>query len=131
MKKITRRESLLTLGSALAAGGVTAQAALQAVSGSGEKATGTPAPAAGGNAQNQPIAPSPADKSFQAFVKRYFDGFFQFNPVQAARAGIHKYDAELPAYSNTDIQAEIARNRTRPHRTGQNTRRQPPAPKSI
>ncbi|HUZ45655.1 MAG TPA: DUF885 domain-containing protein [Terriglobia bacterium] len=111
MKKMTRRESILTLASALATGGIAAKAASQVASGSGKTPAGASVPSAATKPANQTSAPSQADKAFQGFVDRYFDGFFHFNPVRATSAGIHKYDAELPAYSGPDIQAEIARNR--------------------
>jgi len=108
---MTRRESILTLASALATGGIAAKAASQVASGSGKTPAGASVPSAATKPANQTSAPSQADKAFQGFVDRYFDGFFHFNPVRATSAGIHKYDAELPAYSGPDIQAEIARNR--------------------
>ncbi len=54
---------------------------------------------------------SPADRTFAAFVDRYFDGFFRFYPDKATSAGLHPYDAELPAYSRKEIEAEIARSK--------------------
>jgi uncharacterized protein (DUF885 family) len=111
MKKMTRRESILTLASALATGGITAKAASQAISGSGKTPPGAPVPSAGSKPASQAGPASQADQSFQGFVDRYFDGFFHFAPARATNAGIHQYDAELPAYSSANIQAEIARNR--------------------
>jgi len=111
MKKMTRRESILTLASALTTGGLTAKAASQVISGPGKTPPGAPVPPAGSKPASQAGTASQTDQSFQGFVDRYFDGFFHFNPPQATSAGIHQYDAELPAYSSADIQAEIARNR--------------------
>ncbi len=42
-------------------------------------------------------------------MDRYFDGYFHFYPPLATGAGLHEYDAELPAYARRDIEAEIAR----------------------
>lgn len=110
MKKMTRRESILAMGSALAAGGTAltgrAQATLKSASG---QATGTTAPQ-GSAPPNQSTQPSAADQAFEKFVEDYFDGYFQFSPISATRAGIHKYDDELPAYSQAEFQSEIARN---------------------
>ncbi len=52
-----------------------------------------------------------ADQAFAEFVDEFFDGFFHFNPARATNAGLHQYDAELPAYSRHDIEAEIARSK--------------------
>lgn len=111
MKKMTRRESILALASALATGGITAKAATQIVSGPGKTPPSGPNSPAVGKAASQASPVSQADQSFESLVDRYFDGFFQFNPARATCAGIHQYDAELPAYSRRDIQSEIARNR--------------------
>ncbi len=108
---MTRRESILTLASALATGNIAARAASQVAPGSSKAPAGAPVPTAAPQPASQTSAPSQADQAFQGFVDRYFDGFFHFNPARATSAGIHKYDAELPAYSGPDIQAEIARNR--------------------
>jgi len=112
MKKMTRRESIWAMASALAATGAAAKAASQENSGGGQAQPGASGSQTGAKpaTEAQAAQPSQADQSFQGFVDRYFDGFFQFDPAQATSAGIHKYDAELPAYSNTDIQAEIRRN---------------------
>ncbi|MCL5006404.1 MAG: DUF885 domain-containing protein [Acidobacteria bacterium] len=110
MDKMTRREAILALTSALATGGATAKAALQTVSGAGQTPPGAPAPPAGVKPASQPGPPSQADQAFRGFVSHYFDGFFHFNPARATKAGIHQYDAQLPAYSSADIRAEIARN---------------------
>jgi uncharacterized protein (DUF885 family) len=110
MKKMTRRESILTMASALAAGGTALKAAAQTAPGTAN------APATGSSAQqgagaiNQAAEPSAADQAFEKFVDEYFDGFFKFEPASATSAGIHKYDGELPAYSQTEFQSEIARN---------------------
>jgi uncharacterized protein (DUF885 family) len=111
MKKMTRRESILTMASAVAAGSTAFKATAQATpAGSAQSpATGSPAAQETGPA-SQAVEPSASDQSFQKFVDEYFDGFFRFAPASATAAGIHKYDAELPAYSQTDIQSEIARN---------------------
>lgn len=108
MKKITRRESLLALASVMVTRSARAQAAFQGRSGSGARLPGNPVPT---KAVNQNSQPSPTDRSFQLFVEDYFDGFFHFSPAQATACGIHKYDAELPAYSEADLAAEMARNR--------------------
>jgi uncharacterized protein (DUF885 family) len=42
-------------------------------------------------------------------VDRYLDGLFHFAPARATEAGLHAYDAELPAYSRREVAAEIAR----------------------
>ncbi len=52
-----------------------------------------------------------ADAVFAAFADRFFDGYFHFNPPRATHAGLHQYDAELPAYSRREIEAEIARSK--------------------
>lgn len=102
MEKITRRESILAMASALAAGGTALKAAAQTAPGvAGDQTTG-PASQAG--------LPSGSDQAFEKFVDDYFDGFFRFNPANATSAGIHKYDSELPAYSKADFQNETARN---------------------
>jgi len=108
---MTRRESILTLASTLATGGITIRAAAQSVSGSSKAPPAALVSPAGAKPASQASPASQADQSFQDFVDRYFDGFFHFNPSQATRAGSHQYDAELPAYSSGDIQAEIQRNR--------------------
>ena len=111
MKKMTRRESILTLASAFATSWTTAKAASQTASVSGNPSQVAAVPQAGAKPATQAGQVSQADQSFRGFVDRYFDAFFHFNPPRATSAGIHKYDAELPAYSSRDIQAEIARNR--------------------
>ncbi|HEX5435027.1 MAG TPA: DUF885 domain-containing protein, partial [Candidatus Angelobacter sp.] len=110
MKKMTRRESILTMASAFAAGGTALKAAGQATSGSAQSPTAGPPGAQGAGTANQATQPSASDQDFQKFVDDYFDGLFRFDPASATSAGIHKYDGELPAYSQTDIQSEIARN---------------------
>lgn len=65
-----------------------------------------------GSAPQTPSAAPPeasADDAFSAFVDRYFDGLFHFEPARATRAGFHQYDPELPAYSRHDFEQEIAR----------------------
>jgi uncharacterized protein (DUF885 family) len=110
MKKITRRESILAMASAFAAGDTALKATIQTAPGtSNAPATGSSAQQ-GAGAINQAAEPSVADQAFEKFVNGYFDGFFKFDPASATRVGIHKYDSELPAYSQTDIQCEIARN---------------------
>ena len=107
MKKITRRESILSLASAIAASGGFLKAAAQT------RTNPAKAPAAGvapAQAAGSPSQPSASDQAFQKFVDEYFDGFFRFHPSRATSAGIHKYDKELPAYSQADIQREILRN---------------------
>src|SRR5690348_6441010 len=103
MKRMTRRESILTMASALAAGGAPLEASAQITPG---PAIAPPTQAAGAQAEE------PSDQAFEKFVDDYFDGFFQFNPASATSAGIHKYDSELPAYSQPDIHNEISRNQT-------------------
>ncbi|MGA8184822.1 MAG: DUF885 domain-containing protein [Terriglobia bacterium] len=110
MKKMTRRESILTMASALAAGGTALKAAGQATSGSAKGPATGPAGEQGAGPATQAGQPSASDQAFQKSVDEYFDGFFRFDPASATSAGIHKYDGELPAYSQTDIQSEIARN---------------------
>ena len=110
MKKMTRRESILTMASALATGGTALKAAAQATTNSAKAPATGSAAAQGAGPANQAAQPSATDQAFQKFVDEYFGGFFQFNPASATSAGIHKYDGELPAYSQTDIQSEIARN---------------------
>jgi len=107
MKKITRRQSILSLGSAIAAGGKFLKAAAQTRTNSAKAPAAGAAPAQTAGSANQPTA---SDQAFQRFVDQYFDGFFQFHPSRATSAGIHKYDGELPAYSQADIQREISRN---------------------
>ena len=107
MTKMTRRESILAMASAFAVGSPALKAAAQTVPGSA-KAPGSPA-AQGAGTADQAAQPSASDQAIQKFVDEYFDGFFQFDPAQATSAGIHKYDGELPAYSQADIQSEIAR----------------------
>ncbi|HET9178392.1 MAG TPA: DUF885 domain-containing protein [Terriglobia bacterium] len=102
MEKITRRESILAMASALAAGGTALKAAAQTAPGAAGDQTTGPASQAG--------LPSGSDQAFEKFVDDYFDGFFRFNPASATSAGIHKYDSELPAYSQADIRNEITRN---------------------
>jgi uncharacterized protein (DUF885 family) len=110
MKKMTRRNSILALASAFAAGPTAIKAAAQSTS-SSTKAPSTGSLAAQGTgAVNQTAQTSPSDQAFQKFVDQYFDGLFQFDPSSATSAGIHKYDSELPAYSQADIQREIVRN---------------------
>lgn len=101
----------MTLASLIATGGTAAKAAAQSVTGPAKKLPSTPASQASGPPGAQANTPSPADQAFESFVDRYFDGFFQFDPVQATCAGIHKYDGELPAYSSSDVQAEIVRDK--------------------
>ena len=110
MKKITRRESILTLAAALATGGAALKAAAQATSNSTQAPATGPAAAQGAGPGNHAAQPSASDRAFQKFVDQYFDGFFQFDPSSATSAGIHEYDGQLPAYSQADIQREIARN---------------------
>ncbi|HET7100276.1 MAG TPA: DUF885 domain-containing protein [Terriglobia bacterium] len=98
------------MASAFAAGGTALKAAGQATSGSAQSPTAGPPGAQGAGTANQATQPSASDQDFQKFVDDYFDGLFRFDPASATSAGIHKYDGELPAYSQTDIQSEIARN---------------------
>lgn len=49
------------------------------------------------------------DQAFSTFVDRYFEGFFRFYPARATSKGLHEFDAELPAYTRREIEAEIAR----------------------
>jgi uncharacterized protein (DUF885 family) len=110
MKKITRRESILAMASALGAGGAAIKAAAQTEPGNAKvPAAGSPGSEAA-SPVSQAAQPSASDQAFEKFVDEYFDGFFRFDPASATRAGIHKYDGELPAYSQMDIQSEIARN---------------------
>ena len=110
MKKMTRRESIAAMASALAAGGAALKAAGQNTSDPAKLPATGRAGAPGANPANQAAQPSASDQAFQQFVDEYFDGFFQFDPASATSAGIHKYDGDLSAYSQTDIQSEIARN---------------------
>src|SRR5512146_628489 len=100
MTKMTRRESVLALASALATGRSAVRAAAQAASGSSQTPPAAPVASAEAQSANRTAQPSPADLAFEGFVDRYFDGFFHYSPSQATRAGSHQYDAELPAYSN-------------------------------
>ncbi len=110
MKKMTRRESILTMASAWATGGTALKAAAQASSSSTQAPPTGPAAAQGATTGNQAAQPSASDRAFQKFSEQYFDGYFQFDPSSATSAGIHQHDGELPACSQTDIQREIARN---------------------
>lgn len=107
---MTRRESILTLATAMATGGTALKAAAQATSSSTKAPTASSAPPKGAGQSSQTTQPSAADQAFQKFVDHYFDGFFQFEPSRATRAGIHQYDGQLPAYTRGDIRKEIARN---------------------
>jgi uncharacterized protein (DUF885 family) len=98
------------MASAFAAGGTPVKAAGQATSGSAKSPTTGTAGGQGASLANQAAQPSASDQNFQKFVDEYFDGFFRFDPASATSAGIHKYDGMLPAYSQTDIQSEIAHN---------------------
>jgi uncharacterized protein (DUF885 family) len=110
MRKMSRRESILAMASALAAGPSAIKAAGQATSGSDKSPTAGTAAGQGSGPANQAAQPSASDQTFRKFVDEFFDGFFRFDPASATSAGIHKYDALLPAYSHTDFQSEIARN---------------------
>ena len=59
--------------------------------------------------EDAPPAQLSADQVFTGFVDRYLDGLFHFAPARATEAGLHAYDAELPAYSRREVAAEIAR----------------------
>ena len=59
--------------------------------------------------EDAPPAQLSADQVFTGFVDRYLDGLFHFAPARATEAGLHAYDAELPAYSQREVAAEIAR----------------------
>jgi uncharacterized protein (DUF885 family) len=49
------------------------------------------------------------DADFERLAGRYFDEVvFKFDPVQGTAAGFHQYDAQLPAGTRAEIQAEIA-----------------------
>jgi uncharacterized protein (DUF885 family) len=109
MKNMTRRESIIALASAFAAGGATLKAAAQATSGSAKAPATAPTAPQGTGPAIQTAQPSASDQAFEKFVYEYFDGFFRFDPASATSAGIHKYDGDLPSYSQTDIQSEIAR----------------------
>ncbi len=104
--KITRRESLGVLASLVAAGNL--PAAADSALPSAPSQTQPPAPAP---TSEKPAQTPAADQAFQDFVDRYFDGFFHFQPGRGTREGLHQYDAELPAYSRQDMEAEISRNR--------------------
>jgi uncharacterized protein (DUF885 family) len=110
MKKMTRRESILAMASALAAGDTALKATAQAAAKSSQAPATAPAAGQRVGPASQTAQPSAADQALQKFVDQYFDGFFQFDPARATSAGIHKYDGELPAYSRAEIQSEIARN---------------------
>lgn len=63
-----------------------------------------------GQAPQQMVPPVPqADPQFLDLVDRHFDAHFHFRPTEASREGFHEYDAELPAYSRSDINPEIHR----------------------
>lgn len=109
MKKMTRRESILTLAAAFAAGGSALKAVAQSTAGSAKAPAASSAAATGTGQRSQVAQPSAADQAFLKFVDQYFDGFFQFDPARATKAGIHKYDNELPDYTHGDIKREIAR----------------------
>jgi len=110
MKKMTRRESIFTLATAVAAGGSALRAAAQSTSNSSKAPASSSAPAKGAALASQTAQPSAADQAFQRFVDQYFDGFFQFDSSRATRAGIHQYDGQLPACSQGEISQEITRN---------------------
>ena len=110
MKKITRRESILAMVSALGAGGAAIKASGQTAPGTSKAPSPDSSASQDEGATNQAAQLSASDQAFEKFVDEYFEGFFKFDPASATRAGIHKYDSELPAYSQTDIQSEIARN---------------------
>ena len=61
--------------------------------------------------QDAPASQASADQVFTGFVDRYLDGLFHFDPARATEAGLHTYDAELPAYSRREIATEIARSK--------------------
>ena len=49
------------------------------------------------------------DADFGKLADRYFEeAVFRFDPVQATYAGFHQYDAQLPAGSRAEIQAQVA-----------------------
>lgn len=49
------------------------------------------------------------DAEFEKLAGRYFDEVvFKFDPVQGTAAGFHQYDAQLPAGTRAEIQAEVA-----------------------
>ncbi len=98
------------LASAFAAGGTAIKAAAQATSNSAKTPATGSSPAQAAGPESQTPQPSASDVAFQKFVDEYFAGFFKFHPARATRAGIHKYDGQLPAYSQSDVQREIARN---------------------
>jgi len=64
-----------------------------------------------GAAQQALPAGASADEAFAALADRYFEGLFHFAPDRATRAGLHQYDAELPAYSRHDMELEILRSK--------------------
>lgn len=76
---------------------------------------GTSITAAAGASQ-KPATPTTAaisaDDAFSAFVDRYFEGSFHFQPSSGTRKGFHQYDGELPSYSRREIEAEIARKKS-------------------
>jgi uncharacterized protein (DUF885 family) len=112
MKKMTRRESILSMASALAAGGTSLKVTAQAASGTTQSQSPGPTAAQGAGTASQTAQTSSSDLTFEKFVDEFFDGFFRFDPASATSAGIHKYDAELPSYSEAEIQGEIARSQT-------------------
>jgi uncharacterized protein (DUF885 family) len=112
MNKMTRRESILTMASALAAGGMSLKATAQAAPGTAQTQSPEPAAAQGAGSASQTAQALSSDQTFEKFVDEFFDGFFRFDPASATSAGIHKYDAELPSYSQAEIQGEIARSQT-------------------
>jgi uncharacterized protein (DUF885 family) len=112
MKRLTRRELLLAMAAALAATPGAVSSLSQTPSGSGKSLETSPPPQKGGVTSAQAAQTSRSDQAFSDFVDRYFDGLFQFMPARATRAGIHKYDSNLPAYARGDFQTEIARSQS-------------------
>lgn len=110
MKKMTRRESILALATTFATGGTALKAAAQSIANSAKAPATSSAAATGTGQSSQAAQPSAADLAFKKFVDQYFDGFFQFDPARATKAGIHKYDSNLPTYSQKEIGQEIKRN---------------------
>jgi len=45
------------------------------------------------------------DESFSLWMDDFFRSYFQFRPVNATFAGIHKFDAKLPDYSEQGLEA--------------------------
>jgi uncharacterized protein (DUF885 family) len=61
-----------------------------------------------GCATTRGMSPEAAHAAFSKLVDDFFVKEFTFNPVDATNAGLHHYDAELEAWTQTRIQARVA-----------------------